>query len=122
MLNYRSIAGTKHACSLAAVVAVAVAGCIDSSDSSSRPELVWGVQGIDKGELQKPRGIAIDSKDQIYLVDMTARIQVYDVDGHYLHGWRTPVSVNGRPTGLTIAKSGRVLVPDTHYYRVLTYE
>jgi DNA-binding beta-propeller fold protein YncE len=98
-----------------------LAGCLQSG-ASDRPELVWGVQGIDKGELQKPRAIAIDKYDQIYLVDMTARIQVYDADGHYLRGWKTPESKNGRPTGLTIAKSGRLLVPDTHYYRVLTYE
>ena len=50
--------------------------------------------------MQKPRAIAIDAHDQLYLVDMTARIQVYDADGKYLRGWRTPVSVNGRPTGL----------------------
>ena len=116
-----SISRALYAAFLAAA-ALSSAGCLDSSGSSARPELVWGVQGIDKGELQKPRAIAIDAKDQIYLVDMTARIQVYDADGKYLRGWRTPVSVNGRPTGLTIARSGRLLVPDTHYYRVLTYQ
>jgi DNA-binding beta-propeller fold protein YncE len=104
-----------------ALAASTLTGCLDSG-ASDRPELVWGVQGIDKGELQKPRAIAIDKYDQIYLVDMTARIQVYDADGQYLRGWRTPVSKNGRPTGLTMAKSGRLLVPDTHYYQVLTYE
>src|SRR5215213_6104508 len=108
--------------SLAAALLLTLCGCLDSGGASARPELVWGVQGIDKGELQKPRAIAIDANDEIYLVDMTGRIQVYDVDGKYRRGWRTPASVNGRPTGLTIAKSGRLLVPDTHYYRVLTYE
>jgi sugar lactone lactonase YvrE len=107
---------------LATSFTLSLTGCLDSSGRSARPELIWGVQGIDKGELQKPRAIAIDAKDQIYLVDMTARIQVYDIDGNYLRGWRTPASINGRPTGLTIAKSGRLLVPDTHYYQVLTYE
>ncbi len=104
------------------LLAACAAGCVGSPGAVVQPELVWGKQGIAAGELQKPRAIAIDAHDQLYLVDMTARIQVYDADGKYLRGWRTPVSVNGRPTGLTIAKSGRLLVPDTHYYRVLVYE
>jgi len=105
-----------------AALAVLLGGCIDSSGTSAKPELVWGQQGLTPGALQKPRAIAIDANDEIYLVDMTARIQVYDVDGKFLRGWRTPEAKNGRPTGLSIAKSGRVLVPDTHYYRVLVYE
>jgi DNA-binding beta-propeller fold protein YncE len=66
--------------------------------------------------------MAVDADDRLYLVDMTARIQVYDADGNYLRGWRTPESVNGRPTGLTMSHDGRLLVADTHYYRVLVYE
>jgi sugar lactone lactonase YvrE len=84
--------------------------------------LVWGVQGLEPGQLQKPRALAIDAADQIYLVDMTARIQVFDSEGKYLRGWKTPASVNGRPTGLSIANNGHVWVPDTHYYRVLAYD
>lgn len=104
-----------------ALVVIALAGCIDSGPPSE-PELIWGQQGLRPGELQKPRAIAIDASDQIYLVDMTARIQVYDADGRYLRGWKTLESKNGRPTGLTIARNGRLLVPDTHYYRVLAYD
>jgi sugar lactone lactonase YvrE len=104
------------------LAAIGAGGCVGGPRGADEPELVWGKQGIAPGELQKPRAIAIDARDQLYLVDMTARIQVYDADGNYLRGWRTPASVNGRPTGLTIAKSGRVLVPDTHYHRVLVYE
>jgi sugar lactone lactonase YvrE len=66
--------------------------------------------------------VAIDARDQLYIVDMTARIQVFDCDGKYLRGWKTPVSKNGRPSGLTIGRDGRLLVADTHYYRMLVYE
>jgi hypothetical protein len=85
------------------------------------PERVWGAQGIEDGQLQKPRAIAIDDQGRLFLVDMLARIQVYDLDGNFQRGWRTPVSVNGRPCGLTIARNGDLLVADTHYYRVLRY-
>jgi DNA-binding beta-propeller fold protein YncE len=103
------------------VCVLQLSGCIGGGDGGE-PELIWGKQGIAPGQLEKPRAIAIDANDQLYLVDMTGRIQVYDADGKYLRGWRTPATVNGRPTGLSISKAGRVLVPDTHYYRVLVYE
>ena len=98
-----------------------LAGCIDSAPQKQAAELVWGQRGITAGRLQKPRAIAIDSDDQLYLVDMTARIQVFDADGNYLRGWKTPVSKNGRPSGLTIDRDGRLLVADTHYYQMLVY-
>src|SRR6187551_3617200 len=34
------------------VLIIATTGCINSGSSSDQPEFVWGVQGIDKGELQ----------------------------------------------------------------------
>lgn len=123
-LNGQRRAAT-HPIAIAIVVLLSTtsSGCIDSNSSAGpTPDLIWGVQGIEPGQLQKPRAIAIDANDQIYLVDMTARIQVYDDQGEYLRGWKTPVSVNGRPTGLSIAKNGHVWVPDTHYYRVLAYD
>ena len=103
------------------VFAVVLAGCV-GAPSGDLPELVWGKQGIAPGELEKPRAMAIGPEDEIYLVDMTARIQVFNADGNYLRGWRTPASANGRPTGMTAAKNGRLLVADTHDYRVLVYE
>lgn len=106
---------------LAAALA-ALSGCEESDGSSiGRLDKVWGRRGISAGRLQKPRAIAIDPRDRIYLVDMTARIQVFDPEGNFLHGWQTPVHDNGRPTGVSIDRQGRVLVADTHYYRVLIY-
>jgi DNA-binding beta-propeller fold protein YncE len=65
--------------------------------------------------------MAIDKEDQLYIVDMTARIQVFDRDGTFLRGWQTPLSKNGRPTGLSIDQEGNLLVADTHYFRMLVY-
>lgn len=96
-------------------------GCTNSPQAEGTADLIWGEAGITAGHLQKPRAIAIDDKDQLYIVDMTARIQVFDTEGKYLRGWKTPVSKNGRPSGLTIDREGRLLVADTHYYRALTY-
>jgi sugar lactone lactonase YvrE len=65
--------------------------------------------------------MAIDANDQIYVVDMTARIQVFDRDGTFLRSWQTPKWTNGRPTGLSIDRDGNLLVADTHYFRMLVY-
>ena len=98
-----------------------VPGCNHDTTSIGRLDRVWGRRGISDGRLQKPRAMAIDANDQIYIVDMTARIQVFDLDGRFLRGWQTPDHKFGKPTGLSIGADGRVFVADTHYYRLLVY-
>jgi sugar lactone lactonase YvrE len=65
--------------------------------------------------------MAIDRQDRVYIVDKTARIQVFTTSGEFLRGWRTPASENGKPTGLSIDRDGNLLVADTHYFRMLVY-
>jgi sugar lactone lactonase YvrE len=65
--------------------------------------------------------MAIDEQDQLYIVDMTARIQVFTPEGEYLRSWKTPESTNGRPTGMSIDRDGNLCVADTHYFRMLVY-
>lgn len=97
------------------------AGCIRGGLVTSRPEAIWGKRGIGVGKLQKPRAIAIDSDDLIYVVDVTPRIQVFDGDGRYIRGWQPPEFANGKPSGLSFDRDGNLRVADTHYFRVLTY-
>lgn len=96
-------------------------GCVPAGADPGPAELTWGRHGEQPGELSKPRAIAIDADDNLYIVDMTARIQVFDAQGKYLRGWRTPLQEQGRPTGLGIDREGRLIVADTHYFRVLFY-
>ena len=65
--------------------------------------------------------MAIDRHDHIYIVDMTARIQVFTPDGTFINKWQTPDHQFGKPTGLSIGNDGNVLVANTHYYEVLIY-
>jgi hypothetical protein len=53
----------------------------------STPDLVWGIHGTKPGWLHKPRVAAFDAQDQLYLADLTDRIQVFDRDGVYIRGW-----------------------------------
>jgi len=103
------------------VLAVAAAGCDGDARSIGRLEIVWGRRGVSEGRLQKPRAMAIDGQDRIYLVDMTARIQVFDTQGRFSHGWQTPDHQTGKPSGLSIGRQGQVLVADTHYFQLLVY-
>jgi DNA-binding beta-propeller fold protein YncE len=96
-------------------------GRTSSGLAEGKPLKTFGRRGTSPGRLQKPRAIAVDAQNELYIVDMTARIQVFDQQGNYLRGWQTPESENGRPSGLSIGRDGNVLVADTHYFRVLTY-
>jgi sugar lactone lactonase YvrE len=102
---------------------VTSAGCIGDVDSVGgvKPDLIWGRRGLSDGRLLKPRAIAIDAEDQLYLVDTTGRLQVFDVDGNFLRGWKMPLTEFGRPTGLSIDSEQRLLVADTHYFRMLVF-
>ncbi len=104
---------------LLALAPASLSGC--GPEGASTPDLVWGIHGTRFGWLQKPRVAAFDLADHLYIADLTDRIQVFDRDGRYLRGWRTPdLNVDG-PSGLTVDRHGRILVADTHFYRVLVY-
>jgi DNA-binding beta-propeller fold protein YncE len=101
------------------LAAALLAGC---DGSHAEPELVWGKRGVAGGELVKPRAAAIDAQDRLYIVDWTARIQVFDRDGTYLgRTWSTPDYRNGRPSGLSIDRDGNLLVSDSHYHCLRIY-
>ena len=114
---------------LSGPVAISLSGCVPSIQgrrSQDRlPELIWGRRGLSDGRFIKPRAIAIDLEDQLYVVDTTGRIQVFDANGKFQRSWSTPQIANGKPTGLAVQNSAekgrRLLVADTHYYRMLAY-
>ena len=105
---------------LALAFVTAVVGCERTGDT---PQLVWGRRGLQPGDIVRPRAIAIDPHDHLYIVDFTARIQVYNADGHYLGPtWTTPDFRNGRPSGLSIDRDGHLIVSDSHYHCFRIYD
>lgn len=102
-------------------LAAFIAGCGRDVPRGGELEAVWGRHGISDGRLNKPRAMAIDSHDQLYIVDKTARVQAFTTSGQFLRGWKTPIHEHGCPTGVSISRAGDVMVADTHYFRVLVY-
>ena len=107
------------------VVLIGVGLTLGLGGGGSAPELVWGAKGFQPGLVARPRAIAIDPNGHLFLVDFTARIQTYDLDGKHLgHSWTPPDYRNGRPSGLSTDRDGNLLVSDSHYncVRVYTFE
>lgn len=104
----------------AGALLAAAPGCGGAGGSSGRLEKVWARRGLVEGRLWRPRAMDVDAQGAVYIVDFTARIQVFDAQGAFLRGVRTPDFENGKPTGVTI-EGDRLLVADTHYFRVLQY-
>ena len=68
-------------------------GCVPQGHPG-QPDHIIGSRGIGEGRFQKPRAIAIDDEDRLFVVDMTGRIQVMTLDGESLALWRTPETVS----------------------------
>jgi DNA-binding beta-propeller fold protein YncE len=95
------------------------AGC---GGPSAEPEVVWGKRGVVNGDLVRPRAAAIDAQDRLFIVDFTARIQVFDRNGKFIGpSWTTPDFRNGRPSGMSIDRDGNLLVSDSHYHCLRVY-
>jgi DNA-binding beta-propeller fold protein YncE len=86
------------------------------------PNLVFGEEGEHDGQFHMPREIGF-SPDQreMYILDRSHRVQVFDREGGFLRLWNTPEGVWGNPRGLDVGSDGTVYVADTHNSQVLTY-
>jgi DNA-binding beta-propeller fold protein YncE len=110
------------ACVLAVGAAAALGGCRKPGIADRRPEIVFGDRGLGPGQFVYPRGMAIAPDGCVFVVDKTARIQRFSPRGEFETSWQMPEWEAGKPTGLTIDAAGRVLVPDTHYHRVIIFD
>jgi DNA-binding beta-propeller fold protein YncE len=98
-----------------------IGGCVPQSDPAAEGSVSWGRIGFDPGRFIKPRAMTVDPDDQLYIVDMTSRIQVFDTNGQLLRSWKTPECQQGKPVGLSWSQDNLLMVCDTHYFQVLFY-
>jgi DNA-binding beta-propeller fold protein YncE len=79
---------------------------------------VWGRRGTGAGEFNKPRSLALDRDDNLYVVDITGRVQKFSPDGAYLLSWQMPQTDKGKPKGMDRDSDGNIIVVEPHYSRV----
>lgn len=100
-------------------------GCTPSSTTSAplagrffeRVEIV-GTRGTGPGQFNKPRSVAVDRADNLYVVDLTGRVQKFSPRGQWLTSWRLPETDLGKPKGMCRDQAGNIVVVEPHYQRV----
>ena len=79
---------------------------------------VIGRRGNGAGEFNKPRSLAVDAQDNLYVADMTGRIQKFSPSGQYLLSWQMPITDKGKPKGMIQNTDGSVIIVEPHYFRL----
>jgi ABC-type Fe3+ transport system permease subunit/DNA-binding beta-propeller fold protein YncE len=101
-------------------------GCSPNSGSNQAPlqsqlfshvQLI-GSRGVGVGQLNKPRSVAVDAQDNLYVVDMTGRVQKFSSNGVFLLSWQMPQTDLGKPKGMGRDRDGNIIVVEPHYQRV----
>jgi NHL repeat len=115
-----------------ALAGLAVTGCSPTSGSSpssgatsvpldsklfERVQVI-GTKGTGPGHFNKPRSVTVDREDQLYVVDMTGRVQKFDRSGVWTLLWQMPETDKGKAKGMAGVGDGSVLVVEPHYHRV----
>lgn len=108
------------------VALVLLTGCSPAPSNQSAPlqsrfferAEVIATRGVGVGEVNKPRSIAVDHHDNVYVSDLTARIQKLSPDGKVLLAWQMPQTTRGKPKGMGCDHDGNIIVVEPHYKRV----
>jgi len=108
---------------LGAAILWGCTGCGEGRGSGRLPGpiQVVGESGTGPGQFFYPRSVAVDPQGGFCVVDRSGRIQRFAADGTFLLSFELPAFQAGQPTGINFARSGELLVADSHYNRVLVY-
>jgi ABC-type spermidine/putrescine transport system permease subunit II/DNA-binding beta-propeller fold protein YncE len=117
---------TRNTLLAACAAALILAGCTPGTPSKQVPlhsrlfrsVQIIGSRGVGVGQLNKPRSVAVDAQDNLYVVDMTGRVQKFSSNGVFLLSWQMPQTDRGKPKGLCRDRDGNIMVLEPHYQRV----
>ncbi|HEY3123229.1 MAG TPA: flippase activity-associated protein Agl23, partial [Thermoanaerobaculia bacterium] len=89
------------------------------------PTREWGEQGAGPGKFMEPRGLAADSRGNLYVADTkNSRIQVFDSNGQFVREFGSKGSGDGQfnePCGLGVDPQGEIWVADTWNQRIVHF-
>jgi len=106
----------------------------DNGNTSSTSEKVirnysfltqWGTFGSENGQFKIPDGIAIDSKDNVYVDSVHGYVQKFDPNGTFITKWGFYGSGNGQfhtPIGIAMDSKGNVYVADYGNHRIQKFD
>ncbi len=122
----RLIASRARAVVIPIAMLIGTTGCRRNSDAEGDPlksvffssARVMGTRGVAPGQFNKPRSLVCDWNDNLYVTDMTGRVQKFSPDGRFLLQWQMPQTDLGKPKGMTLDPDGNVVVLEPHYQRV----
>ena len=77
---------------------------------------------VDGKRMPAPRALTISPAKELYVLDDSGRILVYDQANTLIRQWKMPESSVGKPEGIRILQDGRVAIADTHYHRVVFFD
>ncbi|XP_068689026.1 tripartite motif-containing protein 2-like [Montipora foliosa] len=88
-----------------------------------KPVLCFGQRGSVDGMFEHPRGVAVNSKDEI-AVTSNHKVQIFNSKGNFVRSFgrsgRNPGELN-YPHGIAFDKAGNVLVADTHNHCIQVF-
>src|SRR5260370_26572319 len=123
-----TLKGSHKSCAitLAACAAFLFSGCAPQSSSNEAPiqsqffsrVQVFGSRGVGVGQLNKPRSVSVDALNNLYVVDMTGRVQKFSSVGVFLLSWKMPQTDLGKPKGMCRDREGNIVVVEPHYQRI----
>jgi DNA-binding beta-propeller fold protein YncE len=125
VLWHRDRSGGQRAVTVILLASLLSTGCAPPGEPGGtrgsslfeRVEVIGG-RGTGLGQFHKPRSVAVDRDDNLYVVDMTGRVQKFSPAGQYLAYWQFPESDRGQPKGMGLDEVGNVVVVEPHYARV----
>ena len=104
----------------------------------------WGELGVDLGQFNHPRGLAVGPEGDVYVVDSdNHRVQVFDDQGTFLRAWGSRCDLSTgqgcldpdgdgplapgdgqflEPWGVAVSDDGRVYVADTWNHRLQVFD